>query len=158
MRVKNAILIVLMLCMFSMNAYADSEKDAQIHAMLIAMDKAIENKDADTISKYLDDNIHIVMKVTMSGSDQVFKFDKDEYLKTMADGWAVTEEYTYTRDKVTIEYIGNGNKAVVTGSVYELSVVAGRPMAALSNEKALIEFRDNGPIIVTLTADTNVRM
>ena len=158
MRIKNIVLTIFVLCIFSMNVYADSEKDAQIHAMLTEMDKAIESKDANTIGQYLDDNIHIVMNVTMAGNDQVFQFDKDEYLKTMEDGWAVTEEYTYTRDKVTIEYVGDGNKAVVTASVYELSVVAGRPMAALSHEKALIEFRTNGPIIVTLTANTDVRM
>jgi hypothetical protein len=126
--------------------------------MLTEMYKAIENKDADTIAKYLDDNIHIVMKVTMGENDQVFQFNKDEYLKTMEDGWAVTEEYTYTRDKVNIEYIGEGNKAVVTASVYELSVVAGRPMAALSHEKTLVEFGATGPIIINLTAKTNVRM
>ncbi len=158
MRIKNTILAIFVLCIFSMNVYADSEKDAQIHAMLTEMDKAIENKDANTIGQYLDDNIHIVMKVTMGGNDQTFQFNKDDYIKTLEEGWAVTEEYTYTRDKVTIEYIGNGNKAVVTASVYELSVVAGRPMAALSHEKALIEFRANGPIIVTLTANTDVRM
>jgi hypothetical protein len=158
MRIKNVILAIFVLCIFPINVYADSQKDAQIYAMLADMDKAIENKDANTIGQYLDDNIHIVMNVTIGGNDQVFQFDKDKYLKTMEDGWAVTEEYTYTRDNVTIEYIGNSNKAVVTASVYELSVVAGRPMAALSHEKALVEFRENGPIIVSLTANTNVRM
>ncbi len=158
MRIKNIISAFFVLCILSVNVYADSEKDAQIHAMLTAMDKAIENKDANTISQYLDDNIHIIMKVTMGDNEQVFKFDKKQYIKTLEDGWAVTEEYTYTRDKVAIEYIGNANKAVVTASVYELSVVAGRPMAALSHEKALIEFRNGDPIIVTLTANTNVRM
>jgi ketosteroid isomerase-like protein len=158
MRIKNISLLFFVLCLFSINIYADNDKDAQIHAMLTAMDKAIENKDADTIAQYLDDNIHIVLEVTLGGNEKVFQFDKDDYIQTLKDGWAVTEEYTYTRDKVAIEYIGNGNKAAVTASVYELSVVAGRPMAALSHEKALIEFRPSGPIIVTLHAKTNVRM
>ncbi len=94
----------------------------------------------------------------MSGQTQRLEFTKDEYMKTLKDGWAVTEEYTYTRDKVHIEYIGNGNKAVVTATVYELSVVAGRPMAALSQEKMLVEFRNDAPIVVNLTANTDVRM
>ena len=158
MRIRNAILAVLMLCMFSINVVAENEKDTQVHTMLSEIDKAIANKDADTIAQYLDENIHIIMKVTMGDNDQVFQFDKDEYLQTMKDGWDVTEEYTYTRDKVEIEYIGNGNKAVVTASVYELSVVAGRPMAALSHEKILIEFRTQGPIVINLTANTTVRM
>ncbi|MDQ7072580.1 MAG: nuclear transport factor 2 family protein [Gammaproteobacteria bacterium] len=158
MKINKLIVLAFAVCIFAINSYADSDKDAQIHAMLLEMDKAIENKDAETIAKYLDDNIHIVMKVTMGGNDQVFQFSKDDYLKTMEDGWAVTEEYTYTRDKVNIEYIGGGNKAVITASVYELSVVAGRPMAALSHEKILVEFRDSKPVIINLTANTNVRM
>jgi len=158
MRINNTILAIFVLCLFSINAYADSEKNAQIHAMLTAMDKAIENKDADTIAQYLDDNIHIVLNITLGGKEQTLHFDKKAYIKILKDGWAVTEEYTYTRDKVTIEYIGKGNKAVVTALVYELSVVAGRPMAALSHEKSLIEFRPSGPILINLTAETDVRM
>ena len=119
---------------------------------------AIEMKDAVTVAKYLDDNIHIVMNLTMSGETQLIEFDKAEYIKTLKEGWDVTEEYTYTRDKVTIEYIGNGNKAVVTANVYELSVVAGQPIAALSQEKMLVEFRADKPIVVNLTANTEVRM
>ena len=158
MSIKNTILAIFVLCVFSMNVYAESEKDVQIHAMLTEMDKAIANKDADTVAQYLDDNIHIILKVTAGDKEQLFQFNKTDYLKKLQEGWEVTEEYTYTRDKVAIEYIGKGNKAVVTASVYELSVVAGRPMAALSHEKALIEFRDTGPIMMTLTAKTNVRM
>jgi hypothetical protein len=158
MRINNALLAIFILCLFSINAYAESEKDALIHKMLTQVDLAIENKDADTVADHLDDNIHIVMNLTMSGQTQRLEFTKDEYMKTLKDGWAVTEEYTYTRDKVHIEYIGNGNKAVVTATVYELSVVAGRPMAALSQEKMLVEFRNDAPIVVNLTANTDVRM
>ena len=158
MNIKNIVLVLFIWCLFSVNTYADTDKDVQVHAMLIEMDKAIEEQDVDTIAKYLDDDIHIVLTVTMGGDDQVFHFSKDEYLKILEDGWAVTEEYTYTRDKVTIEYIGDGKKAVVTASVYELSVVAGRPMAALSHEKSLIEFKADGPIVVNLTANTDVKM
>lgn len=158
MKIKSVILTVFVLCVFSIQSYADTDKDSQIHQMLTAVDQAIEKKDANTIAGYLDDNIHIVMNLTMGGQTQLLEFDKDEYMKTLADGWAVTEEYTYTRDKVHIEYIGNGNKAVVTAAVYELSVVGGQPMAALSQEKILIEFRAEGPIVVNLTANTDVRM
>lgn len=156
--IKHTILAVFILCFFSASVYADTEKDAQINGMLKSIDLAIENKDAETIEKYLDDNIHIVMNLTMGGQTQLLEFDKNQYVKALKDGWAVTEEYTYTRDDVHIKYIGGNNKAVVTSKVYELTVVAGQPMAALSQEKMLVEFKNGSPIAVTLTANTDVRM
>lgn len=155
--IKNTVLAIFVLCLFSIGVYADADKDAQIHKMLKNIDLALENKDAKTVEKYLDDNIHIVMNLTMAGQTQLLEFDRDDYIKALKDGWAVTEEYAYTRDDVHIEYIGDGNKAVVTAKVYELTVVAGQPIAALSQEKILVEFRNGSPIIVTLSANTDVR-
>ncbi len=158
MRIKNEISAFFVLCILSINVYADNKKDIQIHTMLTTMDNAIENKDAETIAKYLDDNIHIIMKMTLAGESKILEFTKDKYIETLEQGWALTEEYTYTRDKVNIEYIGKGNKAVVTTTLYELSVVDGAPMAALSHEKTLVEFRDGEPLIMSITVNTDVRM
>ena len=145
----------LALLSFSTLIQAELLNEATINKMMNNIDKAIANKNADSIVSYMSNNVEIIMNINMGDKKQVINPTREKYIEMLKQGFAVYKNYEYSRTNVNIR-LGSPRKAFVSTDINESMVVNEQVIKGHSKEKIVIDLVEGKPIITKITTYINM--
>jgi len=127
---------------------------ADVEAMIQKMDAAIKAKDVATIEAMLAPDVTAVVQnmPTASGPQKV-EMNRDTYVQSLKESFAVCQDYSHTRKDVVIEIQDGGKKAQITATVSESYTAQGYSLQSVTKESSIIELREGRLLVVTTSAD-----
>lgn len=131
---------------FSVFTNAENLTESDVQNLLDRIDTAVINLDADAVANTLSENVNITINITAMGQTQVMNPSKQEYISMLDQGWAMYENYKYSKSNVVINI--TGNTAIASATVHESMTVQGQEISGVTQEEATIEVVD-GNLLIT---------
>ena len=135
-------------------SFASDLTEESVKSVLSKIDNAVANLNANEVSKVLSDNVIITINITMQGQTQVMRPSKQEYIAMLEEGWAMYENYKYSKSNVKIKI--QGRKAFISADVRESMTVQGQNIAGESKEEITIELINGKPLITKVVGYTSM--
>lgn len=82
---------------FSVFTNAENLTESDVQNLLDRIDTAVINLDADAVANTLSENVNITINITAMGQTQVMNPSKQEYISMLDQGWAMYENYKYSK-------------------------------------------------------------
>jgi hypothetical protein len=152
--IRNLLSALLMLGA-ALSAQASGLTEQTVEQFLKTMDAAIARKDSDSVAGLMSSTVAIRMSITAGGKTQTLTPTRQEYLKLMKEGWAISTDYRYSRSGVKIN-LADSAKAVVTATVRESMKVQGQQINGLSEEEVTIEMVEGKPLITKVVGNSKM--
>lgn len=138
-------LISMLATMISCAVSAEEISRQQVSEFIAAMDRAIENRDADTLEAAIAENAQFTAHVTLGGQVQKVQMGKGQYIDSVRNVWAQSTTYSYRRANDVITF--SGRSANVVSDVIEEITVGGQTVRSTSHETATIELVNGKPLL-----------
>ena len=112
-------------------------EEREVHALLDASDKAINELNADELLGFMSDDVDIVMNTDVDGEVHAVHLSKKEYGDMLEQSWALFEKYQYHRENTVIQI--DGTTATISSDLYESMIMQGQKASAQTSEITNVE-------------------
>jgi hypothetical protein len=157
---KTKLLILLLsLNLFSTVTLAETNlTQASISEMLVVMQVAAENHNAEGVVKNFSPDAEITFDMAKEYGGRIVS-SVSEYKEMLIKGWAMPAEFTYEMKDELIVIAPDSKNAVVTDTVIETVTINGKKiMTSTAQEKVEIEFSEGKIIITSLYGKMDIEM
>ena len=124
----------------------------EIMDIIQAMKAAVQSKDVQGLMKYFAPDSTIEMVISSAQGVAHTEMDRDEYEKSLIDGWAAITEYEYDTSNETITARGDGKGLMVEADVHESMMTGGKKVTGKTHEILMLEKRSGKYLITKVIA------
>lgn len=140
------VLVFAALAAVSFAVPAQDLTESEVKAVLDRMEAANSRRDVDTIGRFLSEDAQISGTLAVGTDVQPFRYNKQEYLQSLRDAWALLVDLRSQSSNQVI--VVSGRVATVTYDARITMVVPAGEMHSRSRDTLTLE-RLDGAVLVT---------
>lgn len=124
----------------------------EIKDIIEAIKAAAESKDIQGLMKYFAPESTVEIVVISAQGVSRTEMNREEYEKTIIEGWAQTTEYEYSTSNESIIARGDGKGLMVEANVHESMMMDGKKVTSNTHEILMLEKRSGRYLIIKVIA------